>query len=80
MFGYSIGYRWAEKYIYVVFLRYSQKIKNPAWHSINEVMNDICTHFWKDVFGSECTTMHTDNSVFSKFNYFSFLEYFCHFM
>lgn len=63
MLGYSIGYRWAEMFFLSFIFIISQKIKNPAWNSIQEVMTDICTHFWKDVFGSECASMHTDNSV-----------------
>ncbi|KNB45560.1 hypothetical protein JH06_3585 [Blastocystis sp. subtype 4] len=50
--GFSVGYRWAEM----------QKIRNPAWNSLSEVMKDVCINFWVEVFGSECESMHTDNS------------------
>ncbi|KAK8790331.1 hypothetical protein WA588_000490, partial [Blastocystis sp. NMH] len=50
--GFSVGYRWAE----------IQKIQNPAWNSLSEVMRDICTRFWVDVFGEEVHSMHTDSN------------------
>ena len=40
-----------------------QKIQNPAWNSLSEVMRDICTRFWVDVFGEEVHSMHTDSNV-----------------
>ena len=45
------------------FLSSRQKIRNPAWNSLSEVMKDVCINFWVEVFGSECESMHTDNSV-----------------
>ena len=50
--GLSVGYRWAE----------IQKIHSPAWNNLIEVMRDISSHFWLEVFGEECPAMHTDNS------------------
>lgn len=41
-------------------------------------MKDVCINFWVEVFGSECESMHTDNSVcISRF--LLILEYICHF-
>ncbi|KAK8822244.1 hypothetical protein WA577_005408 [Blastocystis sp. JDR] len=51
-FGHSIGYRWAE----------IKKIKSPAWNSLDEVIRDICSEFWADVFGVESASLHTDNT------------------
>lgn len=50
--------------ISVFSLNCSQKIHNPAWNNLIEVMRDVCSNFWLDVFGEECPSMHTDNSVF----------------
>ena len=64
MFGYSIGYRWAEMYCSCDLRSlHSKKIQSPAWSSLEEVIKDICSQFWVDVFGVECTSMHTDNKV-----------------
>ena len=61
--GFSVGYRWAEMWSCSFFLSSRQKIRNPAWNSLSEVMKDVCINFWVEVFGSECESMHTDNSV-----------------
>ena len=64
MFGYSIGYRWAEMCrCWDLRSLHSKKIQNPAWNSLEEVIKDIRSQFWVDVFGVECTSMHTDNTV-----------------
>lgn len=69
--GQKCGVKWFS-------LNDRQKIRNPAWNSLSEVMKDVCINFWVEVFGSECESMHTDNSVcISRF--LLILEYICHF-
>lgn len=63
--GFSVGYRWAEMYVLRNFIdRPRQKIQQPAWNNLSEVMKDICTHFWSEMFGEECESMHTDENVY----------------
>lgn len=53
----------------------SKKIKSPAWNSLDEVIRDICSEFWADVFGVESASLHTDNTV-SKARWDDRIEYF----
>ena len=47
----------------VMHLSISKKIKSPAWNSLDEVIRDICSEFWTDVFGVESASLHTESAV-----------------